>query len=99
MRLGAVGNLIAHAWRENIFSAVFELGMELTFQTQEDVAFRAPVIRKITRRIFNHAHAQSPKHTGLPISDALLARMLGLVNLGPIGNAEAKIIYLHIEPL
>ena len=54
---GIVRDLIAHARHQYERSAIFELCMQLPFETQKDVALRAPVIRDIARRVLHHADA------------------------------------------
>jgi hypothetical protein len=73
MRLGIISNLIAHPWFENEHSAIFELGVQLAFKTQEDVSFHAPVISKVAGRIFNHPDTDAIEVLGSPVSSPRLS--------------------------
>lgn len=56
MRLGVVGNLIARAGSQREPSAVREFRLQLAFQAEQNVPFRAPVIGPIARGVFHHAN-------------------------------------------
>ncbi len=47
MRLGVVGDLVAHSGLERKGSSIRELGVQLAFDAQDDVTLRAPVIRNV----------------------------------------------------
>src|ERR1700743_74894 len=56
MRLGAVGDLIAHSRRQRERAAIGKIGPEFAIDAEEDVTLLAPVISQITRRIFYEPH-------------------------------------------
>ncbi len=77
MGLCAVCNLVAHAWREYEFAAIFEFGVEFAFDAQQYVALYAPMISEIARRVLDHADAKVAKGPCLPISETVVASMVG----------------------
>ena len=57
MRWIAVSDLVTEPWAQNEFLSVAQFGLHLAFQAKGDVAFRAPVIGFVTRRVFDHPHS------------------------------------------
>jgi hypothetical protein len=51
MRFGAVSNLAADTWCELEPAPVIEFDVELALKAQQDVAFDAPVISEVIRRV------------------------------------------------
>ena len=44
MRFGVICDLIAHAQLEREAATVFKLGVEVSFEAEQDVALHAPVV-------------------------------------------------------
>jgi hypothetical protein len=76
-----IGDLVAHAWPERECSAVFELGMKLTFRAQKDVALDAPMIGSVPGRVLDHPDADGSEVLGSPVGAAALAFVFGSGNL------------------
>ena len=55
MRLGVVGNLIAHAWFQNEVPAIVQLSAQLALHAEKNMAFATPVIGQIAGRVFDQA--------------------------------------------
>src|SRR4051812_7951171 len=95
MRLGAVGDLVAHAGAQRERAAVGELGVQLALEAKEDVPLLAPVVGGVARRVLHHAHAQRTELAGAPQRDAGFAGMLGRLDMGPIGGPERNSGHQH----
>lgn len=95
MRLGPIGDLIAHASPELKAPAVTKLRIERPLETQKDVSFLAPVVRAIAGRIFDHADANRAELTGAPTGSAGFARMLSRCDRRPVGRTKWEIGDLH----
>jgi hypothetical protein len=68
MPFGVIAHLIAHPGGKDELSAILQLGVQLTLQTQQDMASPTPVISKIAGAVFDHANTDRTKLTGAPIS-------------------------------
>jgi hypothetical protein len=95
MGFGIVRNLIAHTRLKNKFPAISELKMQLTFQAQQNVPFRAPVISKIPGRIFNQPNPNIREVPRPPISGTGLALVLCPLNSRPVSGLEWELTHLH----
>ena len=51
MWLAVVRDLVAHARRQHECPAIFELGVQLSLETQKDMSLRAPMVRNVARRV------------------------------------------------
>lgn len=96
MRLGAVGDLVAHARRKDEAAPIRKLGVQFAFQAQQDMALAAPVVGQITRGVLDHAHADGAKLAGAPVSAAGFAWMQGGFNSRPVGSAEGEVVDVHV---
>ncbi len=67
MRLGLVGNLIAHARLEQELPTVFEFSIELALEAKQDVALGAPMIGQVPGCVFHHPHPNIPELPRAPI--------------------------------
>ena len=56
VRFGLVGHLVADPRREDKLAAIGQLGVQFTFQAEQDVAFCAPMVSQVAGTIFHHAH-------------------------------------------
>lgn len=88
MRFRVIRDLVAHSRCQCEFSAVFEFSDEFALDAQQDVAFDAPVIGEITRRVLDHAHPDIAKMPGTPVSQAGFTLVLGGFNQRPVGGAK-----------
>jgi hypothetical protein len=76
MRLGIVGDLIGDSRRQLKRSPVFQSSVQLAINAEKYVALNAPVVRRVTWAVLNHAYAERTELTGSPVGYALIARML-----------------------
>ena len=91
----AVSNLIAQPWSEHKALPVSQPSFQFTFQTENHVPFRAPMIGLVSRRILDHAHADITKVMGSPNGNAGISRMLRRRGLAPIGDRKRGIRHSH----
>ena len=80
--------LVAHAGSECELPAVSKFRLELSFGAQEYVAFDAPMVREITRRVLNHPDANISEVPRPPVGHATLAFVFGALDLRPVGGRE-----------
>jgi hypothetical protein len=95
MRVGAVRDLVAHAGREREGAAILEVGGQFTVDAEQDVAFLAPVVGLVARRIVDHPHANVAELARPPRCGARLARMHGRRDRAPVGRSERDAGHLH----
>src|SRR4030042_1542299 len=95
MRLGLCSDLIAHAWFQNEFAAIFKLRVQFTLQTQQDMTLYTPVVCQVPGCVLDHAHTDIAKITGPPVSHSCLTLVLRRFNGCPIGDSERYIAHLH----
>lgn len=67
MRLGLVGDLIAHAGLEQKLPTVFELSMELALEAKQDVTLGTPMVGQIPGGVFHHPYPNIPELPRAPI--------------------------------
>ncbi len=72
-----VGNLVTHAGSQRKDATVFQLGVELAVNTEENVPLDTPVVCQIARRVFDHADANGAECTGSPVRNTAFALVLG----------------------
>lgn len=89
MTLRMVPYLIRHPLFQHESSAVFQLCRHFPFDAVDDVAFVAPVVRHISRRIINPTHADIAVPENLPGCETVRAGMIFRWNGAPIGSSEA----------
>ena|ERR1017187_4229131 len=70
-----VADLITHSRTKNLHAAVFQLGVQLTLQTQKHVALFAPVIRQVARRVIDNSDANISELPCTPIRYTLFSCM------------------------
>lgn len=90
-----VGDLVAHARREDVSGAIAQLDVELTFQAEEDVALHTPVIRQIPGHVLDHPDPDIAKRPGAPEGGAGVAGMLGRSDLRPVSRSERDVAHFH----
>jgi hypothetical protein len=95
VRLGIVSNLVTHARSQHKYAPVFEFSLEFARNTQQNMPFTAPVIGKITSRVFDQPHPNASKISSSPESRARDARVFGGGNGCPIGCAEGDVGHVH----
>jgi hypothetical protein len=95
MRLGAIGDLVAHAGGEDVRCAVSELGVQFPGEAEEDVPFVAPVIGAVAGGVFDHAHTDVAKLARAPRGGAVFACVRGGGDGGPVGDAEGDVGEVH----
>lgn len=88
MGFGVICHLITHAGGECEDATVLEFGAQLAFETEEEVAFLAPVVGEIASGVFHHADACVAELARPPVCNAALTAMLSGLDLPPIRGAE-----------
>ena len=96
MRLGAVGDLVAHARRKDEAAPIRKLGVQFAFQAQQDMALAAPVVGQITRGLLDRAHADGAELAGAPVSAAGFAGVYAGFDGGPVSSAEGEVVDVHV---
>ena len=76
-------------------SSVGEDGFQFSLQTKDYMPFRAPVICRISGRVFHHPDWYFSEGLRSPQRHAILARMLRRRHLSPVGGDEGKPTHLH----
>ena len=77
MRLGVVGNLVAHSRPQCECAAILQLGDQLAVGAQQDVTLQAPVIGQVTRRVLDAADTDVTELLSSPECGAALTLVLG----------------------
>ena len=95
MRLGPVRHLVAHAGLQREPAAVGQLGFKFPREHQQDVAFRAPVVRGISGGLLDHTHPDVIELLRPPVGDSADAAVFGFLYLGPIGGPEWNGLHFH----
>ena len=91
MGVNTVGYLVAHAGAQDKATPILEFRVQLAREAQQYMALPAPVIREITRSVFDHSDSNRPEMTGSPVSGACYALVLGLLQERPVGRAERDV--------
>src|SRR5512135_1145552 len=99
MRFRIVRNLVTHARPKCEDTAVLELRVKLAVDAEQNMALDAPVIRRVTSRVLDHAYANIAELPGAPPSEATLALVFPTLDLRPVGGAEWDCRHLHRQPL
>ena len=73
MRLGVVADLIAHARVERESATIFQFGVQLPFEAEQNMTLPAPMIGHIARAVLNQANPYFPKLASAPIRRTGLA--------------------------
>ena len=97
MRLGIIGNLVAHSRPQYKRAAILQLGDQLAFGAQQDVTLQAPVIGQVTRRVFDAADPDVAELLSSPEGGAALTLVLGGLNVRPVGDTKGNIGHLHVQ--
>jgi len=97
MRLGVIGNLVAHSRPQCECAAILQLGDQLAFGAQQDVTLHAPVIGQVTRRVFDAADADVTELSSSPEGRAALTLVLGGLYVRPVGDTKGNIGHLHVQ--
>jgi hypothetical protein len=95
MGFGVVSDLVTHAGLQSEFPTILEFGLKFAVQAKKYVAFVAPVISKIARRIVNHPNPDVAEMLCAPMGQTALARVFRAFNLRPVRNAEGELRYFH----
>ncbi|MDQ0653881.1 hypothetical protein QFZ38_004137 [Pseudomonas cedrina] len=66
MALPLIAHLVTHSGRQRELAAVLQFRVQLAFEAQQDVPSPAPVIRQVTGRVLDHAHAGIAEMAGAP---------------------------------
>lgn len=94
-----IGNLVTDARCQHKHPAISNLRLQFTIEAQEDVAFLAPVIGAIIRRVFDHPYADRAKLLRAPDGRASLTLMGRGLDLRPISESEWNVSNSHsVDP-
>ena len=96
MCFGMVRDLVTRTRHEPERATVAQLRLELAAETEEDVSLLAPMIRTISLRIFDHAHAHESEQACAPARDACFSAMLGDLEGVPVRRAEWNVVKVHV---
>src|SRR5882757_2217055 len=91
----AVGHLVALAGLQHHRAPVGQLGVQLAFQHQQDMALLAPMVGEVARRVLDDAHADIVEILGAPERLAGLAGMFRALHTVPVGRAEGYVEHQH----
>ena len=95
MRFRAVGHVVAHAGSQRESSTVGEFGLEFTFEAEQEMTFRAPMVRKVPGGVFEHAHAYVAEVPRAPMGNAGFACVFCPIHGAPVDDAERQVRDLH----
>src|SRR5689334_15349763 len=95
MRLRAIGDLVAHTRVQHDAASVLQLGVQLAFQTQQDVSLHAPVIRQVARRVLHDPHAHVAELRGTPVGHSNRAFVLSGTDSVPVGRTKGYVGQSH----
>ena len=95
MRVGAIGDLIAHARPEREGTPILEIGRQFAVNAKENVALVAPVIGDIARRVIDHPNADIAELLGPPCRNAGIALVGCRLDRGPVCRSERNCAHLH----
>src|SRR5262249_45039657 len=95
MRLGAIGDLVAHARCERERAPVGKIGAEFAIYAEQDVPFLTPMIGDVARRILDKPQANVAELPGPPSRNAAITPMQSGLNARPVGGPERDVGYLH----
>ena len=95
MRLCLIGDLITHAGGERELSAIREFRVELALETEQNMAFLAPMVGEVAGRVFQKTNPNMAKLPSAPKRFAGGAYMFRDFNGAPVGGAEGNIGDLH----
>jgi hypothetical protein len=96
MRFGFVSHLVACTRGQNELSPIGKLGMQLTFQAEQDMTFCTPMIRKVAWTIFHKPDTDVIKLLRPPQSHSCFPFVFGRADLRPDSCAKGDISHLHI---
>jgi len=97
MRFGVVRDLVARTGHEPKRAAVAQLRLELAAEAEEDVSLFAPVIRAISRRVFDHANAHEAELARAPARDTRVSAVLGDIDGIPVRGAKWDVVKVHVR--
>jgi hypothetical protein len=95
MRRGTIPNLITHARREHHDTSISQLGVEDSFQAEQNVPLLAPVVGEVARGVIDHANADRAQLARAPRGGTRRTRMLGRRELRPVGGLERNVSQLQ----
>ena len=79
-----------HAGHQLELAAIFELDLELAFETIEHMTLVAPVAREISGPVLYDAHADIAALASAPIGHTGCARVLGALDCVPVRRREGE---------
>src|SRR5471030_889033 len=88
MPFHVIAHLVTHPGREGELAAVFQLRVQLPFQTQQHMPAPAPMIGQVTGRVFDHAHTGGAEVARAPQGIAGDAWVQFRFEGGPVGGGK-----------
>ena len=95
MGFSVISNLVALAGAKRKGSAIFELCMEFSIETQQNVAFNAPMICQVARCVFDHADSDRAEILCFPVSNACFTRMMRGGDSAPVRCRKRDLVDFH----
>lgn len=90
-----ISNVITHPRLERKTSAIRQTGFQFAFQAQKHMPLRAPMIRLISRGVFDHAHAYRAKILRPPPRFPTITRVFRCGNRTPVRRRECRSSHFH----
>src|SRR5450830_1405800 len=95
MPLVIVAHLIAHPRKQDEPTTIFQLGLQLALQAQQDMPSPAPVVGQVPGTVLDHPYTGTAKLTSPPIGGTRLARMGDGLDSRPIRRTEGDSRKVH----
>jgi hypothetical protein len=90
-----IGHLIAHAFREEEGSTVFQFREEFACEYEEHVAAVTPMVSQVSRCVLDHSHPHIARVERALESCTCLTRMLGRRYVVPGSNGKRLVRNFH----
>src|ERR1700686_984051 len=95
----AVSDVVAHPRLQRKSPAISQARFQFAFEAQKHVSLGAPMIRLVSRRILNHAHANLAEILRPPQRLPSIASMFGYWNFTPVGSRESRGRHFHVPSI
>jgi hypothetical protein len=95
VRLGSVGDVIAHSSIQDDRAAILQFGAQFAALAQQKMAFLAPVVGDVAGGVLHQSHPDVAELPGPPGCRARIARIGDAGQGGPINAFEGDILEFH----
>lgn len=96
MRLRAIGHVVAHRCAQHDNPSVAQFGVQLSTNTQQQVALLAPVIRTIASGVLDHPNPDVREAARTPDCNTGFAGVFDAFDRLPVDRFEGNVRQLHI---